>query len=871
MTGRLALGYDVLVQYTESAINRGLAFARQPGMSADDIDGGAVVYDLAPVPMTVQNLMGLGYDQAEATALAAQNLPPMEITRGYRSVFEFERLQIRVPGAGKEVEVTSVLGPASRLQPLPDDVRGASENIRTRWRQRNSRLAVEYPLTGTVTFECPVVTRSRQGLPNVTVAGWAALLDMADAHDVQMQLNVPSAVVQETGRSAQQIRDMTFDQATADEFLKVIGIVLLTTPIPPQPGQPVADVAALDVAVTVDNGLGLLGLGLTTVAGCTHAPSLNGQSALPGLGNLGGAYAIGNGLLLKLVVRVIEASFGITFEIAPDCLSAAWSGRQAVTAEGKELFLTDLRLIVDPTIGGIRVEGNAAMKGFCWYAYPAFDFQIRFLCDPATGLLNPVATPINIRPNATIRWGCKLTAAALVGLIVPVVYGFLQELVVGIVAYLLLGLLEDSINSTMTVDGLSRYFGGLQLPLPISGVGLKLGTCLFDDFVAAGKPSYTDAARRVVPQRSHSAAAATSFDLDTGTVSTAVPFPRAADLVWGHPAGGGLRAVNGGRLEIVGVATLHDLTHSHLQTLAFNSSGIPGNLVPTTPAGALIVGVRTASGRYAKAQVWQGSGQLEILYETYERLAPALDVDVRWFVEKGQRKGTVIVSSTVITIERYGGTPTFWSDGPWSPITATTSLNDHRSRLAEYLPGLATMSSAPSSTTPTPMTGSRGPLDLLGHGLLAQRTFTMPSGVAKTEETTTMEVVINEEAHHGVFRATTQALDAPVRYVWQVDGVDVPPGDNMVGPIRVRHHPGSPLLFVDVPMGKGHKGTVCVTATDAAGRVLGRCETVDRGGETKPPRDRLEVRNEDTRFGEGPVMVGGGMRGDVDPLPIMRG
>jgi hypothetical protein len=796
-------GFDLVMQLSTGAIEEGLE--RFTGSWPDSVAGdielpgfiGKNTYHakLALSPPKVDFVQTGGPPhrtvRLTATFIAGSGLELAGLIPGLKTTVTLE--------SKGSIEITCPLAMAQKSVTIPDPLKPGSTTTLT------GTALVAYPGQGTLNWSITSqVTLNLLGSSPVTVS----------APDLQTEL------VKVLG-----------PKLTA--LLKNVEL-MLTMPIPLGGVGRAGNLKSIDFSGFTGQPTGVA-IGL--LSACGGAGNAAGLAANPGAGLLARIQAA-NGWLVCLTCDALETAFpGMKFSINMATATGTFSGPPiTVPAAGGTTF-SITGIVVTAANGVITINGTSAAGGFCWSATPTFSFTIGWGCNPATGVLTPTASTPTVVPNVSISIWCIIAAAVIVGLILGALFGF----IVGVVGAIVTGILLSSISITTpvtpaTLAGLFGVFGGLTLPLPISSVGLKLGSCFFDDLEIDGQPVYDD----WVPRRSSGTTVVRTgvgFDLDGGTtVSLAGGVPAQADLAW---YGGQLAAVNGTELAVI-AQTFEQVTYRELQLSSFGSTSIPASQIAVAPGAHLVFGARTASGLYARCAARRTTGGgLELLWVTYTD--PEVSLDIESHIETVQL-GDVVDSGSDdcghVTIEpsppmgllmdfdrgQVKGPP----GGGGDPYASAGGYS-----LPNALGGWGGFGGGGDPEPGGPFVPPKG-----GGGLPSVADIKKKRGtkwgvhISVDHESSAWE--LRKRTQRAGFRADPHWLSYPITCTWTVFGHTVPAGQTTYQGLALSWAQDSLYLEVETTVeGTNLTGQVCCTATDADGRVVKTCATVNSPGQIR--------------------------------------
>jgi hypothetical protein len=129
-----------------------------------------------------------------------------------------------------------------------------------------------------------------------------------------------------------------------------------------------------------------------------------------------------------------------------------------------------------------------------------------------------------------------------------------------------------------------------------------------------------------------------AIDLDTGSVSASPAIE--SDLQW-NPASG-FTSLGAAGLSVTG-ASFGSLTAVQISRMPLGTTSLSASLVPPSippswpflPHDAVVFGMRTSHGRYAKCRAYRSvleGGALHLDWVTYDTPATSLDLNARWSV-----------------------------------------------------------------------------------------------------------------------------------------------------------------------------------------------------------------------------------------------
>lgn len=305
-----------------------------------------------------------------------------------------------------------------------------------------------------------------------------------------------------------------------------------------------------------------------------------------------------------------------------------------VPAPGGEGTLTRLEARVEGN--RIRVDGRATASGTGWSAVSNFTFFIDLAL--SGGAITVTATEPSVDTDVDLEWWVWLVSLGLGGLFGGIIGVIVAAIVLAVVEAVAEGIVDNLIGG-----GIGGALGGIpSIPLGPIGSGMSLDAIVLDDLElrcaitrSIGVP--------VKSQGSHAGLLPFAVDLDTGTVSAAET--AASDLSW-RP-GNGLHTTGPARLSITGTSfgalTPAQVSRMPLTGTSVPAASIPLSLPPWLPfvgSHALVLGMRTSSGRLAKVKAFRdalANSVLRMNWVTWDTPIPRLDIQAHWsVVERGE-------------------------------------------------------------------------------------------------------------------------------------------------------------------------------------------------------------------------------------------
>jgi hypothetical protein len=298
-----------------------------------------------------------------------------------------------------------------------------------------------------------------------------------------------------------------------------------------------------------------------------------------------------------------------------------------VPAPGGQGTLTRLEARVEGN--RIRVDGQATDSGTGWSAVADFSFFIDIAL--AGGSITVTATTPSVDTDVDLEWWVWLASLGLGAVFGGIIGAIVAAIVLAIVEAVAEGIVDNLISG-----GISGALGGLPaIPLGPIGGGLTLTSVILDDLELRCSIIHSLSVP-VKDQGTHSSLVGFTLDLDTGMIRTNV-LP-GTDLVW-NPATGLLTQGPAG-LTVTGTS-FDALTPVQISRFSLSGHEIPLTLIPFNFGNdAVVFGLRTTDGRYAKARAWRSfleGGALHLEWVTYDTPVPRLDIAARWSVlERGE-------------------------------------------------------------------------------------------------------------------------------------------------------------------------------------------------------------------------------------------
>ena len=280
------------------------------------------------------------------------------------------------------------------------------------------------------------------------------------------------------------------------------------------------------------------------------------------------------------------------------------------------------------------MDGRATDSGTGWSAESNFFFFIDITL--AGGALTVTATTPSVSTDVDLEWWVWLLSLGLGALF----GGIIGVIVAAIVLAIVQAVAEGIVNNLIS-GGIGGALGGIPaIPLGPIGGGLTLDTVILDDLELRCAITRSLSVP-IKTQGSHVSFTPFSVDLDTSTV-TALETPL-SDLTWRSDQS--LWAAGIAGLTITG-ASYAALSPVQISRMPLRGKLIPAGSIPFTfpPGGvryaAVVFGMHTSSGRFAKVKAWRdvlAAGALHLDWVTYDTPVPRLDITSNWTViERGE-------------------------------------------------------------------------------------------------------------------------------------------------------------------------------------------------------------------------------------------
>ena len=293
-----------------------------------------------------------------------------------------------------------------------------------------------------------------------------------------------------------------------------------------------------------------------------------------------------------------------------------------IQVPGEDAILSQLEARVQDD--RIRFEGQVNDSGRGWSATADFTFFVNITLTDGEVIISPSEPDVDLDVDlAWWVWLAGLGLGALVGRVVGI-----------IVAAILLAILKaaaGSIAGNLAAGALADTLDGMPgIPLGPIGEGLEVTDVILDDLEFRGSIIRSFSVP-VINEGRHLAADGFTLDLDTGTIGTSVGF--ATDLVWEPNVG--LSTVGPTALSITGTA-FGALTPVQIAQLPLSEHSIPLTSLPTNPpptANAVVFGLCTTDGRYAKMRAWLDSergNNLHVQWKTFDTPTPQMEIAAGW-------------------------------------------------------------------------------------------------------------------------------------------------------------------------------------------------------------------------------------------------
>lgn len=818
-------GYDLFLQLTLEAINKGLAF----------LPGGGVT------PALVRAV------DIELTYVDVGNITK-KIPVPYLANLRLQ--QPRVAFEGQEITVTYDLAPESKLTLMhtPTSVL----NI--------LNLYSTLPLAGTVEFRCPlkageVSAQSAWG----PIPGHAASAQLTEASSTTIDLDdqienqtIGSSLI---GTAAPTVPTLAAALSTmVGDFGDAIGDLPLTRPIPVGVGDPpTAYLRELGARILSTS---TLGIGLQSYSS-SHEPQLDQATAWPDLDGDDILLRLSKVYLVRFICEIIERAEGfgdVTFQIFPEEPAGRFEGSVSVNPAGGKRFKLKKLTVGVADDGRISISGRGKMEEDCYETTFTFSLKVDITCAPESGLTITASEP-SVDSDTDIDLWCSITTGAIVGVIVDSLTGLVTGILFAVIAWLLINELEwwEPLGAPIPVPAIGNAVRavGLPLPVPMGSDGIAVSECDIVDALVQGNPIYADMTPRYSAGELELAVGAAA-DLDGARIASAGSLPVWADLVW---TGSQLEAVNGCSLATL-PADAAALTYFDLQTLSYGTAAISISEIPEEETGPQAMhgarrrvaqfAARTSEGRIAKCAAWRGrvglsrgwigsgdggvmlpgpSGEngLHLLFETFREPTRTLSLDVRCemtgyqVVDQGMERCR---RTSIAAGELRPGKPTIFGDsrenllneiarwtGSGAPPGASPALRAHASHVT----------AAPSFEDFRPG---------------RMRDECDGSTTLHDDEVAFWAVV--ERAQRVTIRARADWLAPPVAYRWTV--FDTPlegTGSTTIGGVTVEYSDMPPEVRLEAPNGVDLNGEVELRLTSGDGRTCERRVTLARPGSVR--------------------------------------
>ncbi|MGG6463593.1 hypothetical protein [Solilutibacter silvestris] len=564
-------GFDMLVQISEAEIN-------------DQLEtlflAGGVVSPSLSVPF-----MGGG---ASGTANLNFGIPIADLDR------PSPRMGLRLPFLNSELVLTA---------PLP--------------------LTIA-PLGGTIDIEQPIVMLASGG------AQTAALDFATTSPDVHVTFDAASAAALAPLLAA---AGMNLAQASnfmagvvRDQLRTSIRQINLTPAIPVTDGEDPIVVADISVGTVNDTsaadqdclsfGVRMGGGSAGNIGGITTSMIPAGQQSL---------VMMSNGWLLGRIMRPrVASSLGQPLS----AFDLPMHLNRNVPAPGGHGTLTNLDAVVEGN--RIKITGRAVDSGTGWDAECKFTFFITL--GISGGSITVTASTPQTETDVDLAWWVWLVSLGLGAL-----FGGITGAIIAAVVLAVVQAVAEGIVSGLVSGGISGSIGSIpSIPLGPIGGGLSLTNVVLDDLELR-----SSIVRSVsVPIKSQGTRVASgpfAIDLDTGVVSATASSK--SDLVWGVDRVLRTHAASG--LTITG-ASYAALTPVQVARMPLSGTQIASGQIPVSfpqnfpfmPLHAVVFGVRTSEGRFAKVRAWIDifTQALNLEWVTFDTPVASLELVQRWSV-----------------------------------------------------------------------------------------------------------------------------------------------------------------------------------------------------------------------------------------------
>nr|WP_281720583.1 hypothetical protein [Nitrosomonas nitrosa] len=305
-----------------------------------------------------------------------------------------------------------------------------------------------------------------------------------------------------------------------------------------------------------------------------------------------------------------------------------------IPAPGGQGTLTRLEARVEGN--RIRVDGRATASDTGWSAVADFTFFIDIAL--SGGSITVTATTPTVNTDVDLEWWVWLLSLGLGAL-----FGGIIGVIVAAIVLAVVEAVAEGIVNNLISGGIGGALGGIpSIPLGPIGSGLSLDAVILDDLELRSAITRSLTVP-VKAQGAHTSLVGFSVDLDTGVVSAGES--SVSDLTW-RPSNS-LRAAGPARLTTTG-ASYGSLTPVKVSRMPLNGAlisagAIPASFPPSFPFvshSALVFGMRTAEGRFAKVKAWYDvttGGALHLDWVTWDTPVPELAIRSHWSViERGE-------------------------------------------------------------------------------------------------------------------------------------------------------------------------------------------------------------------------------------------
>jgi hypothetical protein len=307
--------------------------------------------------------------------------------------------------------------------------------------------------------------------------------------------------------------------------------------------------------------------------------------------------------------------------------------------------------------GVISVTGSFSASGTGWNATGIFAIVLAVTCSSTTGITIGAAPPV-VDITVNLEWWVYLLSVAAIA----ATFG-LGAVTIGALLIAIADLVADSVLDPF-VSGLAatalRGTGLFPITLPLgpTASGLTINACLLDDLTLSADFIYTED-KPAKSARDFYADPGNAFDLDNGLTSgTSGALPFGIDLTWDTgPHGLALRPRGGAAIGLGVTPPFDGFALPQIQRLFYSSNyWVIQALIPLQASGGVqpefVFGVRTTEGRFAKCGAWRRPDDIiHFRYVTYDTETASLRITGGW---KETRRESVGTGSRINRVEWLG-------------------------------------------------------------------------------------------------------------------------------------------------------------------------------------------------------------------------